>query len=77
MIFDIEDFGLSLSSGITCPKHMWSFDLHTGLGDRGSYKLKTWQVQLRPPQSDPTDTQRPGQGIDATEVWVRRRPRIG
>ncbi|KAI4717363.1 hypothetical protein E4T48_06492 [Aureobasidium sp. EXF-10727] len=30
---DIEDFGIVLSTGITCPKHGWTFDLHTGEAD--------------------------------------------
>ncbi|KAF2632345.1 rieske domain-containing protein, partial [Macroventuria anomochaeta] len=45
--FDIEDFGVKLSGGITCPKHDWSFDLFTGRSDRGSYKLTVWETQLR------------------------------
>lgn len=63
--FDIEDFGVKLSSGITCPKHDWSFDLHTGRSDRGSYKLAVWEIQLRK------------SGADYEEVWVRRKQRIG
>ncbi|KAJ5125092.1 Glucose-methanol-choline oxidoreductase N-terminal [Penicillium bovifimosum] len=66
-VFDIEDFGITLSAGITCPKHGWSFDLFTGQADRGNYKLKVWEVQLR-------DTPTPG-SIDQ-EVWVRRKQRI-
>ncbi|KAL5405235.1 hypothetical protein PMIN03_008613 [Paraphaeosphaeria minitans] len=50
--FDIEDFGITLSSGITCPKHDWSFDMHTGVSDRGSYKLQVWEVQTRPKAGD-------------------------
>ncbi|OJJ45222.1 hypothetical protein ASPZODRAFT_99074 [Penicilliopsis zonata CBS 506.65] len=46
-LFDIEDFGITLSAGITCPKHGWSFDLFSGAGDRGNYRLKVWEVQLR------------------------------
>ncbi|PVI02819.1 hypothetical protein DM02DRAFT_279382 [Periconia macrospinosa] len=64
--FDIEDFGVTLSSGILCPKHDWSFDLHTGQSDRGSYKLQVWEVQLKPDEK--------GEGKD---VWVRRKQRIG
>ncbi|KAJ5128861.1 hypothetical protein N7526_007027 [Penicillium atrosanguineum] len=70
-IFDIEDFGITLSSGISCPKHDWSFDLHTGRGDRGSYTLKLWEVQLR--DSSPLDES----NKDDKEVWVRRKQRIG
>ncbi|KAI0548589.1 hypothetical protein F4679DRAFT_313566 [Xylaria curta] len=39
--FDIEDFGVVLSAGITCPKHGWSFDLFTGRADRNNYMLRT------------------------------------
>ncbi|KAF1930867.1 uncharacterized protein M421DRAFT_361330 [Didymella exigua CBS 183.55] len=63
--FDIEDFGVKLSAGITCPKHDWSFDLHTGKSDRGSYKLAIWETQLRKSTSG------------EEEVWVRRKQRIG
>ena len=65
--FDIEDFGVVLSSGITCPKHEWSFDLYTGRGDRGSYKLQVWEVQCRlgEPESE------------EMYIWVRRKQRIG
>ncbi|EEA19426.1 hypothetical protein TMatcc_009559 [Talaromyces marneffei ATCC 18224] len=67
-LFDIEDFGIKLSTGITCPKHEWSFDITSGQADRGNYKLKVWEVQLRDqPQSTTTEK----------EVWVRRKQRIG
>jgi hypothetical protein len=64
---------------------MWSFDLTTGLADRGNYKLKTWQVQLRGASPEiPISgvTSEPGVSMgqevpDDQEVWVRRRPRIG
>ncbi|CAN9188013.1 hypothetical protein CC77DRAFT_1029825 [Alternaria alternata] len=62
--FDIEDFGVVLSSGIQCPKHDWSFDLHTGRSDRGSYRLQVWEVQQRA-------------GSEGDEIWVRRKQRIG
>ncbi|EAT87091.1 hypothetical protein HBH56_127280 [Parastagonospora nodorum] len=65
--FDIEDFGVVLSSGITCPQHDWSFDLHTGNSDRGRYKLQVWEVQQRPAESE----------IDDMDVWVRRKQKIG
>ncbi len=68
--FDIEDFGIVLSAGLTCPKHGWSFDMFTGLGDRGNYRLKIWDVELREP-SGASDA-----GADK-EVWVRRKQRIG
>ncbi|KAL4895051.1 hypothetical protein BDV59DRAFT_174357 [Aspergillus ambiguus] len=69
-LFDIEDFGITLSAGISCPKHGWAFDIFSGQADRGNYKLKIWEVQLRDPPStadDPSDK----------EVWVRRKQRIG
>ncbi|KAK4039274.1 hypothetical protein C8A01DRAFT_16730 [Parachaetomium inaequale] len=66
--FDIEDFGIVLSAGLTCPKHNWSFDLFSGRSDRGNYKLKIWEVQLRETEGTTTDDK---------EVWVRRKPRIG
>ncbi|KAL3454218.1 hypothetical protein BJX65DRAFT_263010 [Aspergillus insuetus] len=70
-LFDIEDFGITLSTGITCPKHGWSFDIISGKADRGNYKLKVWEVQLRDvPGASSSDT-------DEKEVWVRRKQRIG
>ncbi|RAL07346.1 Rieske (2Fe-2S) protein [Aspergillus homomorphus CBS 101889] len=72
-VFDIEDFGITLSAGITCPKHGWSFDLFSGQADRGNYKLKVWEVQLRdPPASEDKTVESADQ-----EVWVRRKQRIG
>ncbi|KAG6359714.1 hypothetical protein INS49_010766 [Diaporthe citri] len=68
--FDIEDFGIVLSSGITCPKHGWSFDLITGRGDRGNYRLQVWETELRPVETAGVE------GGD-NEVWVRRKQRIG
>ncbi|KAF2153108.1 hypothetical protein K461DRAFT_320816 [Myriangium duriaei CBS 260.36] len=67
--FDIEDFGVVLSAGITCIKHGWSFDLFSGQGDRG-YKLKLWETELRAV---------PGRAVDdeEREVWVRRKQKIG
>jgi nitrite reductase/ring-hydroxylating ferredoxin subunit len=52
-----------------CPKHDWSFDIITGKADRGTYKLKVWEVQLRDPPA--------GAENDDKEVWVRRKQRIG
>ncbi|KFY00739.1 hypothetical protein V490_01227 [Pseudogymnoascus sp. VKM F-3557] len=66
-LFDIEDFGVVLSAGLTCPKHDWSFDLFTGTGDRGNYKLRVWDVEVR----------RGGGGEEGEKevegVWVRRK----
>lgn len=72
-LFDIEDFGIVLSAGLTCPKHGWSFDIFSGRSDRGSYKLKVWEVQLRDP---PTSADEASESTDK-EVWVRRKQRIG
>lgn len=56
-----------LSAGISCPKHDWSFDMYTGQSDRGTYRLKVWEVQLR---SGPS-------AEEGKVVWVRRKQRIG
>lgn len=69
---------MTLSVGLTCPKHDWSFDLFTGMSDRGSYKLKTWEVQIRDPK-DTVSSQMDGENEKTPdkEVWVRRKQRIG
>ncbi|KXT03461.1 hypothetical protein AC578_1544 [Pseudocercospora eumusae] len=66
-IYDIEDFGIILSAGITCPKHGWAFDLTTGQSDRGAYKLRVWEVETRQAENG------------EEQVWVRKkeRKRIG
>ncbi|KAI1336430.1 hypothetical protein F5Y15DRAFT_394677 [Xylariaceae sp. FL0016] len=74
--FDIEDFGVVLSAGITCPKHGWSFDLFTGQADRSNYLLRRWEVQLRPNTDGPNDGARE-KDSEVQEVWVRRKQRIG
>ncbi|KAB8073598.1 hypothetical protein BDV29DRAFT_191649 [Aspergillus leporis] len=74
-LFDIEDFGISLSAGITCPKHGWSFDIFSGQADRGNYKLKVWEVQLRDPATSKLANDAPNS--TDKEVWVRRKQRIG
>lgn len=79
--FDIEDFGVVLSAGITCPKHDWSFDLITGMSDRARYKLTVWQTEVR--EVGGKTPIRPGDDLDKAldgakkEVWVRRKPKIG
>ncbi|KAF4980014.1 hypothetical protein FZEAL_3876 [Fusarium zealandicum] len=79
--FDIEDFGVVLSAGLTCPKHGWSFDMFTGMSDRGSYKLNVWEVQLRDVKG--VESSISSGDIDgesettSKEVWVRRKQRIG
>lgn len=72
--FDIEDFGIVLSAGITCPKHGWSFDLFTGQGDRGAYRLPIWEVQLREVKEAAKVTLEDGSETADKEVWVRRKP---
>jgi nitrite reductase/ring-hydroxylating ferredoxin subunit len=59
-LYDIEDFGIIFSAGITCPGHGWAFDVNTGLCDRGSYKLQVWEVETR-------------EGDDGEEVWIRKK----
>ncbi|KAI8660320.1 Rieske domain-containing protein [Fusarium keratoplasticum] len=79
--FDIEDFGMVLSAGLTCPKHGWSFDVFSGMSDRGSYRLKVWEVQLR--DMTKTETSHATEKAESVaevvdkEVWVRRKQRIG
>lgn len=78
MPFDIEDFGVRLSAGLTCPKHGWSFDLFTGLSDTGRYKLPVWEVQLRDEAGakiiDPLESDG---GAEERTVWIRRKQRMG
>ncbi len=78
MPFDIEDFGVRLSAGIRCPKHDWSFDLIRGNGDRGNYRLKIWEVQLRPAAKVESES-RSGdkEAGEESEVWVRKKQRMG
>lgn len=68
-MFDIEDFGVVFSAGITCPKHSWSFDLFLGQADRGSYILRRWDVDLRPTSIESEATKEK----ESKEVWVRRK----
>jgi nitrite reductase/ring-hydroxylating ferredoxin subunit len=65
-LYDIEDFGIVFSAGITCPGHGWAFDVNTGLCDRGSYKLKVWEVESRG-----------GEDGEEEGVWVRRKESSG
>jgi nitrite reductase/ring-hydroxylating ferredoxin subunit len=69
--FDIEDFGIALSAGISCSKHGWSFDLFSGRSDRGTYRLNLWEVELRDVAGD-----RSADRLEK-EVWVRRKQKIG
>lgn len=80
--FDIEDFGVVLSAGLTCPKHGWSFDLFTGRADRGNYLLRRWEVQLRPVTKSESEITASsgstnGKADKSQEVWVRRKQRMG
>lgn len=47
--FDIEDAGrgVVLGTGIRCRGHGYAFELSTGIGDRGDYRLGVWEVELR------------------------------
>lgn len=78
--FDIEDSGRVLGVGLRCRGHGYAFELSTGGGDRGSYKLGVWEVDLRPLTSVSVDS--PvcivGEGpptvvSEDKEVWVKRK----
>jgi nitrite reductase/ring-hydroxylating ferredoxin subunit len=60
-LYDIEDFGIVFSTGVTCPGHGWDFDVNTGACDRGGYRLGVWEVELR------------AGGEEREEVWIRRK----
>ena len=78
--FDIEDFGIALSAGLTCPKHGWSFDIFNGRADRGNYKLGIWEVRLSDVKGGSVSeagSQDVDNGEPDKEVWVRRKQRIG
>ncbi|KAG6009950.1 hypothetical protein E4U21_000721 [Claviceps maximensis] len=78
MPFDIEDFGVKLSAGLTCPKHGWSFDLFTGMADTGRYKLPVWEVQLRDESGiRVVDSLRGDDSAGKRTVWIRRKQRMG
>lgn len=73
--FDIEDAGRVIGRGIRCKGHSYAFELSTGIGDRGQYRLGVWEVELRPCEER-------GFGAEAIveggrelgkEVWVRRK----
>lgn len=70
-----------LSAGLTCSKHGWSFDLFSGRSDRGNYRLKVWEVELRD-VGEGKVVKKVGEGEGeeeevTREVWVRRKPRMG
>ncbi|UPK96153.1 hypothetical protein LCI18_007088 [Fusarium solani-melongenae] len=64
----IGDNALAGDARLTCPKHGWSFDVFSGISNRGSYRLKVWEVQLR----DIKETE-PVEKVEG----VRRKQRIG
>lgn len=65
-LYDIEDFGIKLSVGITCPKHGWAFDVHTGESDRGAYRLRVWDVEIRSAGGKVAGDLR-------DQIWIRQR----
>lgn len=65
-LYDIEDFGIKLSVGLTCPKHGWAFDIFTGESDRGTYRLKVWDVEVR-------GADRENGCADERQIWVKQR----
>ncbi|KAF5017816.1 hypothetical protein F66182_10230 [Fusarium sp. NRRL 66182] len=70
--FDIEDFGVALSVGLQCPKHGWSFDVFTGMSDRGNYRLTTWEVEIR--DAKEAASSEPDEKTQTTtdkEVWTK------
>lgn len=74
--FDIEDAGRVVGRGLRCRGHGYDFELSTGTGDRGEYRLGVWDVQLRACGGDAGEGE--GQadfGADEREreIWIRRR----
>lgn len=81
--FDIEDYsgpgrtgGRTLGHAIRCRGHSFAFELTTGAGDRGGYRLGVWDVELRPVAG----VVAAGGGVggeeeEEREVWVRRQRR--
>jgi hypothetical protein len=48
------------------------------MSDRGSYRLKTWEVEIRDiKETEDTDTEEKNGLSTDKEVWVRRKQRIG
>ncbi|KAL1862554.1 hypothetical protein Daus18300_008513 [Diaporthe australafricana] len=79
--FDIEDAGgRTLGQGIRCRGHSFAFELTTGAGDRGSYQLGVWEIELRPAAgavavvADGVGVGG-GEDVEEREVWVRRKQR--
>lgn len=77
--FDIEDAGRVLGQGIRCRGHSYAFELTTGIGDRGNYRLGVWDVELRSNRGQAGlsvdgggSDQGRGEEVDR-EIWVRKR----
>lgn len=79
--FDIEDAGRVVGQGIRCRGHSYAFELSTGMGDRGEYRLGVWEVEVRPCRDGvvggegATPGQVEGDREVGGEVWVRRKRR--
>lgn len=79
--FDIEDAargGAVVGRGIRCRGHSYAFELSTGAGDRGSYRLGVWGVELRSCRGKgggggDGGVVLGGEADEEKEVWVRRR----
>lgn len=73
--FDIEDAGKIVGQGIRCKGHSYAFELSTGIGDRGDYRLGIWDVELRPSveERDAGEALEEGKKDLGREVWVRRK----
>lgn len=78
--FDIEDAGRGgavVGRGLRCRGHGYAFELTTGAGDRGAYRLGIWDVELRPCAGGGVVVGGEGEGEEEREVWVRRRKKSG
>ncbi|KAF3771290.1 hypothetical protein M406DRAFT_246058 [Cryphonectria parasitica EP155] len=71
--FDIEDAGRVLGRGIRCRGHSYAFELSTGAGDRGDYRLGVWEVQLRRPCRTRAAAGDEDETGEEKEVWIKRR----
>lgn len=74
--FDIEDAGKVVGQGIRCKGHSYAFELSTGMGDRGDYKLGIWDVELRPSVGDGREALSEEERDLEKEVWVREKSKI-
>ncbi|CAN8095972.1 unnamed protein product [Discula destructiva] len=76
---DIEDAGRVVGQGIRCRGHSYAFELSTGIGDRGEYRLGVWDVELRLCRDSSVGEGAEGpvepERENGKEVWVRRRRR--